>query len=211
MPIQRRQVLAAACLMPAAGLVLGTRPAAAQSAIAAELLAPGPLPDMMLGKADAPITVVEYSSMTCPHCQNFHLNVLPHLEKTYIEPGKVRLIFREYPLDQLAMAVAMLARSAPSDKYFDVVHLYFERLDSWARSDRPLDAIRNLAKQIGFTDDSFKAALTDQKLLDGITEIRTRASDRFKVSATPSFFVNGKKVEEFYSPELVDQTLKPYL
>jgi protein-disulfide isomerase len=197
--------------MPAAGLVLGARPAAAQSAIAAELLAPGPLPDMMLGKADAPITVVEYSSMTCPHCQSFHLNVLPHLEKTYIEPGKARLIFREYPLDQLAMAVAMIARSAPADKYFDVVQLYFERLDSWARSDRPLDAIRNVAKQIGFTDDSFKAALTDQKLLDAITQMRARASDTFKVNSTPTFFVNGKRADEFYTPELVDKTLKPYL
>jgi protein-disulfide isomerase len=210
-PITRRHLVWTALAAPAAGLALSPRPAAAQSAVAAEILTPGTLPDMVLGKPDATIAIVEYSSMTCPHCQNFHLTVLPHLKKTYLDTGKARLIFREFPLDQLAMAVAMIARAAPADTYFDVVELYFERLNVWARSDRPLDAIRNVAKQIGFTDDSFKAALTDQKLLDGITEIRTRASDRFKVNATPSFFINGKKVEEFYSPELVDQTLKPYL
>lgn len=211
MLIPRRHLLASALAVPAAALVLGSRPASAQSAIAAEILEPGPLPDKVLGKADAPVTIVEYSSMTCPHCQNFHLNVLPHLEKTYIETGKARLIFREFPLDQLAMAVAMLARSAPADKYFEVVQLYFERLNTWGRSDKPLDAIRAVAKQIGFTDESFKAALTDQKLLDAITQIRARASDKFKVNATPTFFINGKKADEFYSPETVDKTMKAYV
>lgn len=211
MLIPRRHLLATALAVPAAGLIFGSRPAVAQSALAAELMEPGPLPDKILGKADAPVTIIEYSSMTCPHCQNFHLNVLPHVKSTYIDTGKARLIFREFPLDQLAMAVAMLARSAPEDKYFDVVDLYFQRLNTWGRSDKPLDAIRAVAKQIGFTDESFKTALTDQKLLDAITQIRTRASEKFKVNATPSFFVNGKKADEFYSPETVDKTMKAYL
>jgi protein-disulfide isomerase len=209
--IARRHLLVTALVAPAAGLVLGSRPAAAQSAIAAELMQPGPLPDKTLGNADAKVTIVEYSSMTCPHCQNFHVNVLPHVQKTYIDSGKVRFIFREFPLDQLAMAVAMIARAAPEDKYFEVVQLYFDRLNVWARSDKPLDAIRNVAKQIGFTDESFKAALSDQKMLDAITQIRARASDTFKVNATPTFFINGKKADEFYSPETVDKTLQAYL
>jgi protein-disulfide isomerase len=210
--LTRRQIIATSLVAPAAGLALSARPAAAQSAFAAELMAPGPLPDKFLGKADAPITIVEYASMTCPHCMHWFETVLPHIKTNYIDTGKARLIFREFPLDQLAAAVSMLARCAPEDKYFDVVDLYYSKFETWVRSDKPLDAIRNLAKQGGgFTEESFKTCLTDQGLLDKVMGMRTRAADKLKVDATPTFFVNGKKAEEFYTPETVDKTLKAYL
>lgn len=172
-----------------------------------ELLKPGALPEMSLGKADAPVTVIEYSSLGCPHCAAFAQEVFPHLKADYIDKGKVRYISREFPLDQIAAAAAMLVRCAPQDKYFEMQDLFFTTQDRWHVSQNSVDALFALVKQAGFTRDSFEACLKDQKLLDGITAVRARASDTFHVEATPTFFVNGKKAENFYSVAGVDQTL----
>ncbi len=172
-----------------------------------ELMQPGDLPEKTLGSANAPVTVVEYSSLGCPHCAAWNVEVFPHLKADYIDKGKVRFIARDFPLDQVAAAAAMLARCAPDDKYFDMTDLFFTTQDRWHVSQNSVDALFNLVKQAGFTHESFEACLKDQKLLDGITNERKRASEKFHVDATPTFFVNGKKAENFQSNADVDKTL----
>jgi len=160
-----------------------------------ELMKPGPLPDLTLGKADAPITVVEYASMTCGHCATFHNKVYPALKEKYIDTGKVRLVFREFPLDNLAAAASMLARCAGGEKTFALISVLFAKQEEWVfvKGD-PRPELFKVAKQAGFTQESFDKCLADQKLLDDITAVRTRGADTFGVSSTPTFFINGKKL-----------------
>ena len=160
-----------------------------------ELMKPGPLPDLVLGNADAPITVVEYASMTCGHCAHFHTTVFPTLKEKYVDTGKVRFIMREFPLDNLAAAASMLARCARDGKTFPLISVLFAKQDDWAfvKGD-PRPELLKFAKQAGFTQESFEKCLTDQKLLDDIAAIRSRAAETFGVNATPTFFVNGKKL-----------------
>ena len=158
-----------------------------------ELMAPGALPDMVMGDAKAPVTVIEYASMTCPHCAHFTETTFPELKKRYIDTGKVRFIFREFPLDQLAAAAFMLARCSgetDSSKYFTMVDTMFRQQRVWA-VEKPLPPLLALAKQAGFTQATFETCLQNQKLLDGIEAVRNRATDKFKVQSTPSFFING--------------------
>jgi protein-disulfide isomerase len=168
-----------------------------------ELMKPGPLPDLALGNADAPITVVEYASMTCSHCAHFHNTVWPKLKEKYVDTGKVHFIFREFPLDDLARGASMLARCAGEGKTYPLIAALFAKQDQWAFVRQPLPELFKFAKQAGFTQESFDKCLTDQKLLDDITAIRTRAVEEFGVGATPTFFINGKKmltapsIEEF--------------
>lgn len=160
-----------------------------------ELMKPGPLPDLVLGNADAPITVVEYASMTCGHCAHFHATVFPTLKEKYIDTGKVRFVMREFPLDNLAAAASMLARCAGDGKTFPLISVLFAKQDEWAfvKGD-PRPELLKFAKQAGFTQESFEKCLTDQKLLDDISAVRSRAAETFGVNATPTFFVNGKKL-----------------
>jgi protein-disulfide isomerase len=169
-----------------------------------ELMQPGPLPELVLGKEDAPITVVEYASMTCGHCANFHNKVFPTLKEKYIDSGKVRFVMREFPLDKLAVAASMLARCAGGEKTFPLISALFAKQEEWAFvRGNPVPELFKLAKQAGFTQESFDKCLTDQALMDDIVKIRGRAADVLGVGSTPTFFINGKKmtgaptVEEF--------------
>jgi protein-disulfide isomerase len=158
-----------------------------------ELMAPGALPDMVMGDANAKVTVIEYASMTCPHCAHFAETTFPEFKKRYVDTGKVRYIFREFPLDRLAAAAFMLARCASetdSSKYFTMIDTMFRQQRVWA-VEKPLPPLLTLSKQAGFTEATFNACLQNQKLLDGIEAVRTRAVDKFKVQSTPSFFING--------------------
>ena len=211
-PSRRRFLESSAALLALGSVGVAAGPAAAQGAFdMGEMLKPGPLPEMTLGKPDAAITVIEYSSMTCGHCANFHKNVFPYLKEKYIDTGKVYFIHREFPLDPLAAAVSMLTRCSPKDKYFDMMSLFYEQQATWVRSDNPVDALFTLSKQAGFTQESFKACLTDQKLLDSITQTRERAADKFKVDGTPAFFVNGRPSKGIATKEDLDKALAPFL
>jgi protein-disulfide isomerase len=160
-----------------------------------ELMQPGPLPDFTFGSPNAPITLVEYASLTCPHCAAFHNNVLPQLRQKYIATGRVRLVLREFPLDNLAAAASMLGRCAGEGKAFALFAVLFARQNEWAFVDKPVPELFRFAKLADFTKASFDACLKDQKLLDDIAAIRTRASKQFGVTVTPTFFVNGKRLE----------------
>lgn len=165
----------------------------AQSYNEEELLIPGPLGDKTLGADDAPVTIIEYASMTCGHCANFHTRTYPDIKKDYIETGKVRFIMREFPLDPVATAAFMLARCAPEDKYFDIIDIMFDQQRSWAFTDNPYNSLLNFSKQIGFTQETFEQCLTNQGLLDAVNAVRDRGSSEFGVSSTPTFFINGDK------------------
>jgi protein-disulfide isomerase len=158
-------------------------------------MAPGPLPDISLGKPDAPNTIVEYASMTCPHCAQFHTIVLPELQKKYIDNGQVRLILREFPLDGLAVAAFMLARCAGPDRYYPMVSALFETQPTWAvPGGEGKEKLLLIARQAGFSKEEFDKCLADKDLFNKIVETRKRANEKFGVDSTPSFFVNGKRI-----------------
>lgn len=176
-----------------------------------ELLKPGTLPDLVLGAADAKVTVVEYASMTCGHCAHFHADVFPELKKKYIDTGKVRFIMREFPLDNLAAAAAMLARCAGDGKTFPLIESLFHTQGEWAfKQGNPVPRLFEVAKQAGFTQETFDKCLTDQKLLDAINATRQRANEKFGVNSTPTFFVNGKRLSAPTMAEF-DKAIEPLL
>lgn len=176
-----------------------------------ELMAPEALPDIVQGKADAPVTIIEYASMTCTHCAAFHTETYPALLKNYIDTGKVKFILREFPLDPLATAGFMLARCEGADKRTAVVDLLFSQQKNWAFIDKPLDGLQTVLKVTGLSQQSFEACLKDQKLFDQIMEIRDRGSQKFGVNATPTFYVNGLKVSGEQTPDSMAKIIDPLL
>jgi protein-disulfide isomerase len=176
----------------------------------ADLLVPGPLGDEIQGQADAPVTIVEYASMTCPHCSHFHETTYPEMKKKYIDTGKVRFIFREFPLDPLAAAAAMLARCAGKDKFFPLIDAFFAQQKDWVVQ-KPLQPMFAIAKQAGFTQQTFDECLANQQMLNGIEETRTRAASKLNVNSTPTFFINGKLFRGALTVEELDKQLAPYL
>jgi protein-disulfide isomerase len=164
---------------PAAAAPALELPASTGSVDVAALMAAGPLKEMELGNPAAPVTVIEYASLTCGHCGAFHTSTFKELQAKYIDTGKIRFIFREYPFDALAEAGFMLARCNEG--------VYFPMISA------PSEAMFQISKQAGFTQEQFNACLQDQAVLDKIRAVRTKAADEFKVDSTPTFFINGKK------------------
>jgi len=188
-------------------------PALADTVPTEELMKPEALPDMVMGNDKASVTIIEYASMTCPHCAFFQENTFPELKKRYIDTGKVRYIFREFPLDNLAAAASMLARCAgESDKgkYFALVDTLFNQQRAWA-VEKPLPPLLALAKQAGFTEKSFNDCLANQKVLDGIEAVRQRAIDKFKVQSTPTFFINGNSYSGAMTIDEMAKIIDPLL
>jgi protein-disulfide isomerase len=185
-------------------------PVLAQSAMQAELMKPGPLGDMSLGDEKAPVTIIEYASMTCPHCANFHEVTYPELKKKYIDTGKVRFIFREFPLDQLAAAAFMLARCGGKERYFPMVETLFQQQRTWAVQ-RPLQPLMAIGKQAGLSEAGFNECLKNQQVLDGIEDVRKRAAEKLNVQSTPTFFVNGKQLRGAATLAEFEKEMAPYL
>ena len=201
-------VLGVSSLSPFAGQAL-----AADSVPVIELMKPDALPDMVLGNDKASVTVIEYASMTCPHCANFQQSTFPELKKRYIDTGKIRYIFREFPLDNLAAAASMLARCAGKDdkeKYFALVDTLFHQQRQWA-VEKPIPPLLAIAKQAGFTEQTFNACLANQQILDGIESVRKRAVDTFKVQSTPTFFINGTAYPGAMSIDEMAKLIDPQL
>lgn len=185
-------------------------PASSGTADVDELMEPSALPEKALGDEDAPVTIIEYASMTCGHCANFHNNTFPALEEEYIDTGKVRFIMREFPFDPRAEAGFMLARCA-DDKYFPMIDVLFEQQGRWARAENASAELLRIAQLAGFTQESFEACLTDQQLLDDVRAVRARAAENFGVEATPTFFINGKKYSGAMSIAQMSAIIDPLL
>jgi protein-disulfide isomerase len=184
-------------------LAQAPRRAASDTVDVKELMVPGPLGDCVLGNPAAPVTIVEYASLTCGHCQHFHTAILPGLKQKYIDTGKVKLIFREFPLNQLDTAVYMLTRCAlgadgkstgDQARYFAMIDVFFAQQRNWAFTNDPLAAITAITRQAGFSQQTFEACLNNQPVLDALNAVRDRATSLFGVDSTPTFFVNGKRV-----------------
>jgi protein-disulfide isomerase len=174
----------------------------------AELMAPGPLEDIVLGKPDAPVTIVEYASMTCPHCAQFHTAVLRQLKTKYFDNGQAKLILREFPLDGLAVAAFMLARCAGPDRYYPMVGALFETQGTWAvPGTEGKDKLLLIARQAGFSKEKFDQCLADKELFNKIVAVRQRANDKFQIDSTPTFFVNGKRMKGDHQLKDFDEAL----
>lgn len=165
------------------------------AAVSAEILSTEEaLKDRVIGDPAAPITIIEYASLTCPHCANFHADTLPKLEKEWIETGKAKLIYRDYPLDRYAASASMIARCAPSDKYFTFVNAFFAQQKTWSRAEDPVKVLTQLAGLGGMSKDDVDACLANEALQDGILQMRLEGQMEYDISSTPSFVIDGKKV-----------------
>lgn len=148
----------------------------------------------VLGDPDAPVTIIEYSSLTCPHCAAFHRETLPQLKETYIDTGKAKLELRDFPLDDGATLGALLARCAPEDRYFALVDLLFLQQRSWARSENLVGELARLGGFAGMSEESIQACFENEELFRAIREQRQVWSNLHEISSTPTFIVNGSKV-----------------
>lgn len=212
MTFTRRQTLTLGAGAFVAASLGGPLAALAQTIDTAALADSGSdLEEMVLGAEDAPVTVIEYASMTCGHCASFHTLTYPALKEKYIDTGKVRFVMREFPLDPLAAAAFMLARCAPGGRYFETVDLFFERQADWTQTNDPLGEMLKLAKQAGFTQAEFEGCLTNQQLLDGINAVKDRGADAFGVSSTPTFFINGEMLRGAQGIGAFEQRIDPLL
>lgn len=176
-----------------------------------DLMTPGALGDKWLGEESAPVTIIEYASMTCPHCKHFHEEILPPLKEKYIETGKVRLILREFPFDPRAFAAFMLARCAPDDFYFPMIDVLFKQQAIWSRAEDPRPPLLQIAKLAGFTQESFEACLKNKEVLDSVRSVQKKGQEQYGVNSTPFFFINGEKYDGKNSVEAMSAAIDALL
>ena len=172
----------------------------------ATVLKPGSLPELAVGNPSG-IPVIEYGSLTCPHCATFSREVFPELKKDYIDTGKVRFIFREFSRNSLDVAAFLLARCVGDDKAFAAIELLFSEQDKWAFVDKPLEPLIAAMRPAGLTHDQAMACLKDKSKADAIVAITKRATDEIKMTGTPTFVIDGK----VYGGELTIDQLKAIL
>ncbi|HTM77446.1 MAG TPA: thioredoxin domain-containing protein [Devosia sp.] len=177
----------------------------------AKLLAPTGFTDKVVGSPDAPVTVIEYASPTCPHCAAFSNEVYEPFKAAYIDTGHVKFILRPFVRNVLDAAVFMLADAAGETNYHNVVATYFKTQQVWGTSDKPRDAILEIAKQLGFTQESFNAALTNQALFTGVESLRDQALKEFGLLGTPTFYINGKTLSGDKTLEQLAAEIDPLL
>jgi len=189
----------------AAWLALGF----ASAVEAAMLSAEEALAERVLGRADAPVTIIEYSSLTCPHCASFHRDTLPRLVADYIDSGKAKLVFRDFPLDGRAMAAAMLARCGPPERYFGFLEVLFRSQDRWGQAKDGEEALTLVGQLGGMSKDDVASCLKNEALFQGIHKIKEEGQAKFKVESTPTFIINGEVLEGARSYETFDKILRP--
>lgn len=215
----RRNILigtGAAVVAAAAGtslsFVFGSTAALAQQFDAAKLLAPaGGVPDHPVGNKDAKVTLIEYLSPTCPHCKTFHETVYPQLKAEYIDTDKIQFIARPFVRNVLDAVVFMLAEAAGEEKYHEVVDTFFRTQTEWVTSATPADAMFSIAQQLGFTKETYDAALTNQALFSGLETMRDQASKEFQLQGTPTFYLNGKMLNGGATFESLKAEIDPLL
>ncbi len=167
------------------------------------------LSDKVLGKKDAPITILAFESLTCPHCASFHRNTLPQLKKEYIETGKAKLVFVDYPLDGRAMLAAMLARCSGDERFFAIIEMLFGSQQTWARAKDVMGELGRIGRFGGMTKDEFKSCMANKALFDGIRKRQLAADKEHNIRSTPTFVINGKKLLGALPFADFDKLMKP--
>jgi protein-disulfide isomerase len=186
--------------------------ASAQNATADLVAKAQSLPDMALGSAKASVIITEYASMSCPHCAAFGENVFPMLKSKYIDTGKVRFVFREFPLDIKAAAASMLARciaNNDAEKYFGAIATLFQLQDRWMAETVP--TLQSIGQHAGMSEQAVTACETDQALVEKIVAGQKFALDVLKVDSTPTFFINGEVLKGSMAFEDFEKRIKPLL
>ncbi len=174
-------------------LALAGPPAAAQAPSVEDAMA-----DKVMGRNDAPVTIIEYSSLSCPHCASFHSDTLPMIKKTYIDSGKARLIYRDYPLGGLALAAAMMARCAGTKRYFGFIELLYRNQENWSRSKNPRAELARIALFGGMGEKEFDACLKNEPLMNAIRSRAQADGKKHGIDSTPTFLIEGKKISGTY-------------
>jgi protein-disulfide isomerase len=212
-----RRAFTAALSLTGLSLLAGFSPlrliAEAMAQGAADVAKPVSLPDMALGPANAPITITEFASMTCPHCAAFNADVFPKIKSTYIDTGKIRYVFREFPLDIKAAAGSMLSRCIAKDdagKYFAVTDMLFKQQGDWVTKNTT-ETLSRIGKQAGLSQQAVDDCLKDQTLLDKIVADQKFANEVLKVNSTPTFFINGEMIKGETSFEEFDKKIQSLL
>jgi protein-disulfide isomerase len=163
--------------------------------------------DHVLGKADAPITIIEYASLTCPHCAAFDRETLPKIKQNWIDTGKAKLAFRIFPLNGLDVRAAVVANCVPPDRYFAFVDTLFRSQDTWTRAGDPVQAVANTGRLAGAGDDKIKSCLADKTMEDKVVNLGFAAQKGYGVESTPTFFINGTKLVGELSYDAFDKAL----
>ncbi len=151
--------------------------------------------EFVVGKPDAKVTVIEYASLTCTHCAHFNQTTYVELKKNYIDTGKIKFVFRDFPLDGLAMAGAVLARCAPGDRGGKLIEMMFKNQETWIRSEKPLEPLKGYAQLAGMSGADVDACLKNETILKQVREVQNTASTLYKVQSTPTFFVEDEKID----------------
>jgi protein-disulfide isomerase len=183
--MKRRYLLGTAALALALGLPLG-------ASLAQDATDLPPVTEHVLGDPAAPVTIIEYSSLTCPHCAAFHTDTLPALKERFIDTGQVKLIARDFPLDQNALNAAVIAHCAGPDRYFAFLDALFASQSRWARSEDPTESLIQLAGLGGLPRDKAEACLASETMQDAVLQSRLDGQEEFQISSTPSFIINGE-------------------
>lgn len=202
--MNRRQMMingaATAALLTVASVTVLSVPAQSGEPVFAD--------DRILGDADAPITIIEYSSLTCPHCAQFHKDTLPDVKEKWVETGKARIVYRHFPLDGLALRAAMVANCMDDDRYFTFLDALFHGQKLWAQASDPVQALSQVAALAGLNGERFEACIEDESQANAILERRKHGEDTYDISSTPTFIVNGQKVEGAMGYEAFSEVLK---
>lgn len=164
-----------------------------------------------LGEEKAPVTIIEYASLTCPHCADFANNTFPAFKQKYVDSGKVHYLYRDFPFDQPGLRAAMMVRCAGQERFFGFLEILFKSQTSWAAAADPIAELAKIARLGGMSKEDFDACMNDKPLMDGILKGEMEAQDKFKVEATPTFIINGVKHEGDMSLEAMDAILAPLL
>jgi protein-disulfide isomerase len=164
------------------------------TALAGAVVPTEAMSEKILGNAEAEVTIIEYASLTCPHCANFHKETLPKIKAEYVDTGKAKFIFRDFPLDQFALKASLLARCAPGDRFFKFLDVLFSEQGRWSRSDDPVAALVRIGILGGISRERFEACASDEGLQNFVLQQRIDGQREYSVKSTPTFVVNGKKI-----------------
>lgn len=165
--------------------------------------------DKVLGSPDAPVEMIAYESLTCPHCASFHAEAWQTIKSTYVDTGKLRFVYRDFPFDPVGLRAGMMARCLGNERYFGMIEILYKTQAQWATADDPLAALAGIGRLAGLSAEGFEACMANQALMDGILERRQAGERDFEVSSTPTFFINGHKIVGARPFEVYEEVIAP--